>query len=32
MLLNATQVGIPDGGADPLEVLDPVQIRRRLLE
>lgn len=31
MLLNATQVGIPNGGAEPLEVLDPVEIRRRLL-
>jgi 4-carboxymuconolactone decarboxylase len=31
MLLNATQVGIPGGGAEPLEVLDPVEIRRRLL-
>ncbi len=31
MLLNATQVGIPKGGADPLEVLDPIEIRRRLL-
>lgn len=31
MLLNATQVGIPNGGADPLEVLEPVEIRRRLL-
>jgi 4-carboxymuconolactone decarboxylase len=31
MLLNATQVGIPDGGALPLEVLDPVDIRQRLL-
>lgn len=32
MLLNATQVGIPNGGAAPLEVLDPIEIRRRLLE
>ena len=32
MLLNATQVGIPDGGAEPLEVLDPIEIRHRLLE
>ena len=32
MLLNATQVGIPGGGAEPLEVLDPGEIRRRLLE
>ncbi len=31
MLLNATQVGIPKGGAEPLEVLDPGEIRRRLL-
>jgi 4-carboxymuconolactone decarboxylase len=31
MLLNATQVGIPGGGALPLEVIDPVEIRRRLL-
>lgn len=31
MLLNATQVGIPKGGAEPLEVLDPSEIRRRLL-
>lgn len=31
MLLNATQVEIPGGGALPLEVLDPVEIRRRLL-
>lgn len=31
MLLNATQVGIPNGGALPLEVLDPVDIRQRLL-
>lgn len=31
MLLNATQVEIPGGGARPLEVLDPVEIRRRLL-
>jgi 4-carboxymuconolactone decarboxylase len=31
MLLNATQVGIPKGGAEPLEVLDPIEIRRRLL-
>ena len=31
MLLNATQVGIPGGGAEPLEVLDPLEIRRRLL-
>lgn len=31
MLLNATQVGIPGGGALPLEVLDPIDIRSRLL-
>lgn len=31
MLLNATQVQIPGGGALPLEVLDAVEIRRRLL-
>ena len=31
MLLNATQVDIPAGGITPLEVLDPVDIRRRLL-
>lgn len=31
MLLNATQVDIPAGGAPPLEVLDPVDIRQRLL-
>jgi len=31
MLLNATQVGIPNGGALPLEVLDPIDIRQRLL-
>jgi len=31
MLLNATQVGIPGGGAEPLEVLDAGDIRRRLL-
>ena len=31
MLLNATRVGIPGGGAAPLPVLDPVEIRRRLL-
>ncbi len=31
MLLNATQVGIPQGGALPLEVLEPAEIRRRLL-
>jgi 4-carboxymuconolactone decarboxylase len=32
MLLNATQVGIPNGGALPLEVLDPTDIRERLLK
>jgi 4-carboxymuconolactone decarboxylase len=32
MLLNATQVGIPNGGALPLEVLDPTEIRERLLK
>ena len=31
MLLNATQAGIPGGGALPLPVIDPVEIRRRLL-
>lgn len=31
MLLNATQVGIPKGGIEPLQVLDPSEIRRRLL-
>lgn len=31
MLLNATQVGIPGGGTPPLEELDPLEIRRRLL-
>jgi 4-carboxymuconolactone decarboxylase len=31
MLLNATQVGIPEGGAEPLQVLDAQEIRRRLL-
>jgi 4-carboxymuconolactone decarboxylase len=31
MLLNATQVDIPAGGTPPLEVLDPVHIRQRLL-
>jgi len=31
MLLNATQVGIPGGGALPLEVLEPMTIRSRLL-
>ncbi|WP_225223999.1 carboxymuconolactone decarboxylase family protein [Limnohabitans radicicola] len=32
MLLNATQVGIPNGGALPLEVLHPIDIRERLLQ
>ena len=31
MLLNATQVGIPGGAAPPLEELDPLVIRQRLL-
>ena len=31
MLLNATRVGIPGGGNPPLEELDPLVIRRRLL-
>lgn len=31
MLLNATQVGIPGDGAEPLQVLDPLVIRQRLL-
>ena len=31
MLLNATQVGIPQGGAEPLVVIDPTEIRHRLL-
>ena len=31
MLLNATQVGIPQGGAAPLQVMDPLEIRQRLL-
>ena len=31
MLLNATQVRVPGGGPDPLQVIDPVQIRQRLL-
>ena len=31
MLLNATQVGIPGGGAEPLQVLSPLEIRQRLL-
>jgi 4-carboxymuconolactone decarboxylase len=31
MLLNATQVGIPDGGDAPLQVMEPQDIRQRLL-
>lgn len=31
MLLNATQVGIPGDGAPPLQELDPLEIRSRLL-
>jgi 4-carboxymuconolactone decarboxylase len=31
MLLNATRVGIPQGGQPPLQELDPAEIRRRLL-
>jgi len=31
MLLNATQVGIPQGGTPPLQVMDPLEIRQRLL-
>jgi len=31
MLLNATQVGIPGGGDLPLKVLEPMDIRARLL-
>jgi 4-carboxymuconolactone decarboxylase len=31
MLLNATQVGIPGDGAPPLQELDPLDIRSRLL-
>ena len=31
MLLNATAVEIPNGGAPPLQVIDPLEIRRRLL-
>ena len=31
MLLNATRVGIPGGEAEPLDVLDPAEIRQRLL-
>ena len=30
-LLNATQVGIPNQGQPPLEVLSPETIRQRLL-
>jgi len=31
MLLNATQVEIPNGGAEPLEVMSPLDIRTQLL-
>jgi 4-carboxymuconolactone decarboxylase len=31
MLLNATQVGIPNQGREPLEVMSPEAIRRQLL-
>ena len=31
MLLNATQVGIPNQGREPLEVITPEAIRRQLL-
>ena len=31
MLLNAIQAGIPGAGVEPLQVLDPGDIRRRLL-
>ncbi len=31
MLLKATQVGIPGGAEPPLQVLDPLEIRQRLL-
>jgi 4-carboxymuconolactone decarboxylase len=31
MLLNATQVGIPDGSPEPLQVLSAQEIRQRLL-
>jgi 4-carboxymuconolactone decarboxylase len=31
MLLNATQVGIPNQGREPLEVMTPEAIRRQLL-
>jgi 4-carboxymuconolactone decarboxylase len=31
MLLNATEIAIPGGAAEPLEVLSPIDIRQRLL-
>jgi 4-carboxymuconolactone decarboxylase len=31
MLLNATEIAIPGGAAEPLEVLSPLDIRQRLL-
>ena len=31
MLLNAAEVGIPGDGAAPLQVMDPIEIRQRLL-
>ncbi len=31
MLLNATQVGIPGGEPEPFEVMEPTEIRQRLL-
>ena len=31
MLLNATDVGSPNGGEPPLQVIEPAEIRRRLL-
>ena len=31
MLLNSTQVAIPKGGPPPLQELDPLEIRKRLL-
>lgn len=31
MLLNATQAAIPNGGQPPLQEIDPLEIRRRLL-